>query len=115
MYFFANWGQSTPRGRGKSYKIWGKSAYYFYVCKITILQNSDFREITISQKNYSFNFHKCCSILSQIRDDIPLGVGVNPKNFVVNRPCLSTRKNDCEKTIFAKNSKNADCPQILSD
>jgi hypothetical protein len=27
MDFFANWGQSTPRGRGLSYQIWGKLAW----------------------------------------------------------------------------------------
>jgi hypothetical protein len=48
--FFANWWQSTPRGRGQSYKISGKSAYFFYVCEITISRNSDFREIAIYRK-----------------------------------------------------------------
>jgi hypothetical protein len=56
MDFFATFGRFPPRGRGQSYKIWAKSVYYFYVCKITILQNSNFCEMTmIHRKN--LNFH----------------------------------------------------------
>jgi hypothetical protein len=39
--FFANWGRSTPRGRGLSYKIWCKLALFFE--KIVILRKSSFR------------------------------------------------------------------------
>jgi hypothetical protein len=50
MDFFANWWQSTPRGRVQPYKIWAKSVYFLKDREMTILRNSDFCEKTISRK-----------------------------------------------------------------
>jgi hypothetical protein len=57
--FFANWVRSTPRGRGKSYKIWGKSEWFQFFAKIVkILRKNDFRD-------------QSAQIFSQIQDDYP--------------------------------------------
>jgi putative Ca2+/H+ antiporter (TMEM165/GDT1 family) len=43
--FFANWGRSTPRGRGQSYIIWTKSALFLIFAKIVkIPRKNDFRD-----------------------------------------------------------------------
>jgi hypothetical protein len=57
--FFANWGRSTPRGRGQPYKIWGESeGFQFFTKIVKILRNSDFRD-------------QSGPIFSQIGDDRP--------------------------------------------
>jgi hypothetical protein len=61
---------------------------------ISMFAKKRFREIAIFAKKRfckkqfnTSNFHKCCSIFLQIGGDLPLGLGVNPTNFGVNRPC----------------------------
>jgi hypothetical protein len=57
--FFANWGRSTPRGRGQSYKIWAKSVWFLFFAKIVkIPRNDNFR-------------NQSAQIFSQIQDDPP--------------------------------------------
>jgi hypothetical protein len=57
--FFANWGRSTPNGRGQPYKIWGESEGFQFFAKIVkISRNSDFRD-------------QSGPIFSQIGDDRP--------------------------------------------
>jgi hypothetical protein len=57
--FFANWGRSTPRGRGQSYKNWAKSESNQFFAKIVkIPRKNDFRDQSVQ-------------IFSQIQDDYP--------------------------------------------
>jgi hypothetical protein len=71
--FFANKGQFTPRGRGQSYKIWGKSASVHLFAKIAKLsQNNDFGDQ--SHLIFFANLGR-----------LPLKAGAHTTKFGVNR------------------------------
>jgi hypothetical protein len=57
--FFENWGRSTPRGRGQSYKVSGKSELFQFFAKIVKIPRID---------DYC---NQSAQIFLQIGDDYP--------------------------------------------